>query len=421
MSMELEVMRIPREGCDEHIVPRDITSQVNQPIEEHYGATRPPKLQYQMGGCGIAGCMDLSGGRLSGDKIAKMLETMGERENGLGAGYACYGLFPEHRDDYCLQFLFDNEDVRCRAEELLESTGTVTKEERVYTRRVKSMRPPFPLVWRYFFRPDPKVEWCGRTDLSDDDLIVQLAMHINAEMPGAICVSSGKDMAVFKGNGYSYEIAEFYDLSRYSGQMWISHSRFPTNSPAWWGGAHPLSILDWAVCHNGEITSYGVNRKLAEMAGYRCSVLTDTEVVTYLWDLLVRKQRLPIPIAAFALAPWYHSDIQRLDPESARLAKWIRITYKEAFLNGPFSIIVGRREPEVTMIALADRKKLRPLLVGKSSDDKILYTASEECAVRVVDQNAETWTPNAGSPMIARVGRGILRDGTEQPFTGVKM
>ena len=47
-------------------------------MEEHYGATRPPRLQYQMGGCGIAGCMDLSGGRLSGDKIAKMLETMGQ-------------------------------------------------------------------------------------------------------------------------------------------------------------------------------------------------------------------------------------------------------------------------------------------------------------------------------------------------------
>ena len=226
---------------------------------------------------------------------------------------------------------------------------------------------------------------------------------------------------VFKGNGFSYEIAEFYDLSRYSGSMWISHSRFPTNSPAWWGGAHPLSILDWGVCHNGEITSYGVNRKLVEMNGYRCSVLTDTEVVAYLWDLLVRKQQLPIPVAAFALAPWYHNDIRRLDPESARLATWLRVTYKEAFLNGPFSIIVGRREPEITMIALADRKKLRPLLVGKSSDNKMLYTASEECAVRSVDASAETWAPNAGSPMIAEVGKGILRMGTEHPFAGVHL
>ena len=385
-----------------------------------YGATRPPGLTHQDNGCGIAGCISVGTGCISGEKIALMLETMGERENGLGAGYAAYGLFPERRDDYCLQFLFDHEKAKEGVEESLNSTGTIVKDERVYTRPVKTMKPPFPFVWRYFFRPNPKLEWRGRTDLSDDDFIVQLTMHINGSISGAICVSSGKDMAVFKGNGYSHEIAQFYDLPRYSGKMWISHSRFPTNSPAWWGGAHPMSILDWAVCHNGEITSYGVNRKLVEMNGYQCTVLTDTEVVTYIWDLLVRKHGLPIPAAAFAMAPWYHVDIRRLDPESARLATSIRSTYKEALLNGPFSIVVGRREPEVTMIALADRKKLRPLLVGRSPDGKMVYSASEECAVRVVEPNAETWTPNAGSPMIAQVGKGIVRMGTEHPFVGVK-
>ena len=39
--------------------------------------------------------------------------------------------------------------------------------------------------------------------------------------------------------------------------------------------------------------------------------------------------------------------------------------------------------------------------------------------MRVVEPNAETWTPNAGSPMIAQVGKGILRTGTEHPFVGV--
>ncbi|MEM0448803.1 MAG: hypothetical protein QW520_03160 [Methanomassiliicoccales archaeon] len=400
-------------------IPSHIDAELLDSVDvERFGASRPPGLSYQMGGCGIAGCIDLTGGRISGGVIARMLETMGERENGLGAGYACYGLFPEHRDDYCMQFFFDHETAKAEVEELLKGLGTITKDEKVFTQRVKSMKPPFPLVWRYFFRPNNKLEWRGRSDLSNDDFIVQLVMHINSELEGALCVSSGKDMAVFKGNGYSYEISKFYDLDRYSGQMWISHSRFPTNSPAWWGGAHPLSILDWAVCHNGEITSYGVNRKFVEMAGYRCSVLTDTEVVTYIWDLLVRKHRLPITAAAFAMAPWYHDDINRLDAESARLARWLRITYKEALLNGPFSIIVGKRQPEVTMITLADRKKLRPLLCGLSPDRKVAYAASEECAVRVVSPNAETWTPNAGSPMVAMAGRGVLRTGNELPFQG---
>ena len=149
-------------------------------------------------------------------------------------------------------------------------------------------------------------------------------MHVNSTMSGAQIISSGKDMAVFKGNGFSYEIADFYDISRYSGTMWISHSRFPTNSPAWWAGAHPMSVLDWGVCHNGEITSYGVNRKLVEMNGYKCTVLTDTEVVAYIWDLLVRKHKLPIQAAAFAMAPWTHEEIATPrpgEPEAGHMAE----------------------------------------------------------------------------------------------------
>jgi glutamate synthase domain-containing protein 1 len=245
-------------------------------------------------------------------------------------------------------------------------------------------------------------------------------MHINENIEGAMCISSGKDMAVFKGNGYSYEMADFYDISRYKGTLWTSHSRFPTNSPAWWAGAHPLSLIDWSVCHNGEITSYGVNRKLVEMAGYRCTVMTDTEVVVYMWDLLVRKHGLPIAAAAFAMAPWTYDEIEHLDAESRKLAMWLRFTYREAFLNGPFSILVARSQPVPTLITLADRKKLRPMLVGRSLDGGLAYCASEECAIRIVDETAETWQTNAGSPMIAQVGKGILRYGTEHPFKVVK-
>jgi len=252
--------------------------------------------------------------------------------------------------------------------------------------------------------------------------IMDLVMRINDQIEGSFCISSGKDMAVFKGCGYSNEIAEFYDISRYEGTMWLSHSRFPTNSPGWWAGAHPISILDWAVCHNGEITSYGVNKKLVEMAGYRCSLLTDTEVIAYLWDMLVRRHHLPIPVAAFALAPWYYPLIDGMDPASRRLATWLRIVYKEAFLNGPFSILMGRREPKYTMIAMADRKKLRPLIAGTSQDERVVFAASEEYTIRTVEPMANTWTGDAGSPIVAQEGRGIVRTGAlEHPFQAVDL
>lgn len=390
------------------------------PLLPSYAAARPEGLRYMMGGCGIAGYMNTAGERTSGERIARMLSTMSERENGLGAGYAAYGLFPQElKDAYCMQFLFDNEKAMSTTEEYLKNRGEIVKDERVFTQKVPSMRPPFPIVWRYFFHPNPRSESFRIKDQVADECVVETVMGINGRIPGAMCTSSGKDMAVFKGNGYSFEVAAYYDVPRYDAVMWLSHSRFPTNTPGWWAGAHPISLLDWAVCHNGEITSYGVNRKFVEMNGYRCSLLTDTEVVTYQWDLLVRRHGLPLPAAGFAMAPWYHEDIARLDEGSQALARQLRVTYKEAFLNGPFSILVGRSRPEMTMIAMADRKKLRPLLVGRSDDGRTVFAASEECAVRVVHDVAETWETNPGSPMIAKVGEGVVRRGTEEPFRGV--
>lgn len=71
------------------------------------------------------------------------------------------------------------------------------------------------------------------------------------------------------------------------------------------------------------------------------------------------------------------------------------------------------------MLAMADRKKLRPLLVGHNPDSNLVYAASEECAIRTLDNDAYTWVTNPGNPMIARVGEGIVRYGTEEPFAGV--
>lgn len=387
------------------------------PALPSYGAARPPGVTSIMGGCGIAGCIDLNGGKIRGDKIAKMLSIMSERENGLGSGYVAYGIFPDHKDDYCLQFFFDDEEAMFAVEEYLKKKGEITRDERVYTASQTDVAPPHPMVWRYFFVP--AIPPMSGRNKNPDQCIVDMVMAINASIDGAFCISSGKDMAVFKGNGYSYQIAQYYDLSRYEAQMWCSHSRFPTNTPGWWAGAHPISILDWSVCHNGEITSYGVNRKFVEMNGYKCTLLTDSEVITYAWDILVRKHSLPLQAAAFAMAPGYYKDIELMDEKSKALANQLRITYKEAFLNGPFSILVGSAHPDITMLAMADRKKLRPLIVGHNENEGLVYAASEECAIRIVDNDAYTWVTNPGNPMIARVGEGIVRYGTEKPFEGV--
>ena len=69
---------------------------------------------------------------------------------------------------------------------------------------------------------------------------------------------------------------------------WTAHGRYPTNTPGWWGGAHPFALLDYSIVHNGEISSYDANRRFIEMFGYKCNLQTDTEVITYIIDYLMR-------------------------------------------------------------------------------------------------------------------------------------
>ena len=56
------------------------------------------------------------------------------------------------------------------------------------------------------------------------------------------------------------------------GYSWTAHGRYPTNTPGWWGGAHPFALLDYSVVHNGEISSYDANRRFIEMYGYHCAL-----------------------------------------------------------------------------------------------------------------------------------------------------
>jgi glutamate synthase domain-containing protein 1 len=384
------------------------------------GLTLPPNgYRRDSEACGIAGLINIDGTLETGRRAAEMLETMVDRENGLGAGYACYGLFPDMADYYCIQLLLDDECAKEEVEEYFKTVTRVIKDEKVFTQKIKGMRGPYPLIWRFFLEVTNSIIRNAPTVDNADDYIVDIVMHVNSEIPGAFCVSSGKNMAVFKGNGWSYEIADFYDIKeRYKGYMWLTHSRFPTNTPGWWGGAHPFNILGISVCHNGEITSYGTNKRYVDMWGYKCTLLTDSEVLTYIIDLLTRRHKLPNPIAAMAMAPRYYDELDAWKPAYRDLARKIRMTYRPAMVNGPFSILVGLTEPEPTMMALTDRKKLRPMTVAQSEDGNTVFAGSEECAFRRVKVKSDSWASVAGNPVIAQLGKGLVARGTEKPFLG---
>lgn len=188
-------------------------------------------------------------------------------------------------------------------------------------------------------------------------------------------------------------------VNKYKGYLWLGHNRYPTNTPGWWGGAHPFGLLDWSVVHNGEITSYGTNMRYVESFGYSCTMLTDTEVVTYLFDLLVRKHRLSTEMAGHALAPRFWDDIDRMAPNERDVYTALRLAYASASMNGPFAIVVGNTGG---FVALTDRIKLRPLVMGYRG--KTAFVSSEEAAIRAMEPNLDrVYHPPAGTPVVERL------------------
>ncbi len=344
--------------------------------------------------CSIFGAMDTSGKRFSGKGVIKAIANMHDRGNGLGGGFAVYGLYPEYADQYAFHVMFTNRQSEMETEEFLKDKFDVIHTETVPTRSTNGIVNP-PLVQRYFLavgNNKPKEQ-------ADDDYVVQMVMTINSGLADAFVFSSGKNMAVFKGVGYPEEIAAYFCLEQYEGYLWTAHGRFPTNSPGWWGGAHPFCILDWTVVHNGEISSYGINKRYLEQYGYQCTMQTDTEVIAYAVDLLVRKHRLPIEIVARILAPPLWSEIERLPSKAKELLQTLRQVYGSLLLNGPFTIIIAHQGE---MIGLTDRIRLRPLTVGTKGD--ILYLSSEESAIRLICPDLDkAWIPSGGKPIIGRL------------------
>jgi glutamate synthase domain-containing protein 1 len=345
--------------------------------------------------CSIFGAMNISGARFSGERVIKAIANMHDRGNGLGGGFAIYGLYPDYDDQYALHIMFLNQEAQKETDQYLDIHFTILHKEEVPSFPTPAIKNP-PLIWRYFV--DVREEKRGK--LSDDDFVVARVMEINTQMNDTFVFSSGKNMAVFKGVGYPEEIAEYFCLQDYEGYLWTAHGRFPTNSMAWWGGAHPFSILDWTVIHNGEISSYGINRRYLEQFGYMCTMQTDTEVVAYAVDLLMRRHNLPWEVVSKVLAAPFWTDIERMPDQEKELAMALRQVYGSLLLNGPFAVIIAHGGE---MIGLTDRIRLRPLTVGEKGD--MLYLSSEESAIRLISPELDkAWIPTGGQPVIGKLG-----------------
>ena len=356
--------------------------------------------------CGIIGGIDTNGGMLKGSDFIEAISVQHERGNGLGGGFAVYGIYPELKDYYALHIGCENETIAAIADEYIRAHLYVKIAEDIPTKDVKSIKW-HPILKRYFVLPGPNNEDIKLSNIDPVSMHMKLGyiesymkrfvFDFNQSVDGAFVMSCGKNMGVFKGVGYPEDIGEFFLIDKMVGSIWLVHSRFPTNSQSWWGGAHPFSLLEWSVVHNGEITSYGVNKNYLEMYGYKCRLQTDTEVISYLFDFLIREKGLSLSDTCTVLSPPLWNEIEEIKDEKKRnKIKRLRQMYPQALLNGPFAILVSNGK---NLIAMNDNLKLRPLVGAKEGDN--YFFSSEECSFEILCPNRErTWSLSRGIPEV---------------------
>ena len=350
-------------------------------------------------GCAISAVISRDGNKMTGEGIMNSRVPMHDRSNGLGGGFAGYGIYPEFKEFYAFHIFYNDNADRVKCENFLKNGFEIVKAENIPIRKIPEITD-VPLIWRYFVAPLSSV--LSRLQLDEKEYVARMVTKINTKIDGAYVFSSGKNMGVFKAVGFPEDVGRFYRLEEYEGYSWTAHGRYPTNTPGWWGGAHPFALLDYSIVHNGEISSYDANRRFMEMFGYQCTLLTDTEVITYIIDYLLRKKGLTLgEMAEIIAAPFWSTIETKQEAEKKRLT-YLRNLYSSLLITGPFSILLGF---EGGMMALNDRLKLRSMVVAEKNDK--VFISSEEAAIRVMEPDAENiYAPAGGEPVIIKVKEG---------------
>ena len=358
-------------------------------------------------GCAISAVISRDGKRMTGQSIIDSMLPMHDRSNGLGGGFAAYGIYPEYKDFYALHIFFNDKLIREECERLLRDRFEIVWAEDIPIRKIPEITD-IPVIRRYFVAPLASV--LSRLQLDEKEYVARTVMHINTKIDGAYVFSSGKNMGTFKAVGFPEDVGRFYRLEEYEAYSWTAHGRYPTNTPGWWGGAHPFALLDYTIVHNGEISSYDANRRFIEMFGYKCTLQTDTEVITYIADYLLRRQGLTLDELASVIAAPFWSTIARMKTSAdsevrakAEKLTYFRTVFSSLLITGPFSIILGFTGG---LMALNDRLKLRSMVTAEH-DDRV-YIASEEAAIRAMDPDAANlYSPAGGEPVIVKVKEGV--------------
>ena len=86
-------------------------------------------------GCAISAVISKEGNKMTGESIIESMKPMHDRSNGLGGGFAGYGIYPEYREYYAFHIFYNDNASRTECEAFLKDGFEIVKAENIPTRK----------------------------------------------------------------------------------------------------------------------------------------------------------------------------------------------------------------------------------------------------------------------------------------------
>ena len=330
------------------------------------------------------------------------IECVRFRGSKFGAGFASFNIENSNKD-FLLSIFVENDNTFDEIKTILSDHGFTIGNIKSQTIAASELSLDISLI----------------ISTDNSEKLSQVVNEINYKFSTpnyrARIYSSGNYVNVYKDIGYPSDVASSTGLitSDTVADLWIAHTRQPTNSPgssAIW--CHPFSNVNAAIVHNGDISSFGSNINFLNYRGVTNLVGTDSEVVAFIVDYLARIENLSMNDIGLILSNPYDRFLYRLGSNKTKYIRDLLYRYRGAELDGPFTIFIGYSDGnDVYLLAVIDRSKFRPVVIGE--DDDYIYMASEECQIRMLSPKANIWTPQPGRFVLASMNKGIIESGRD--------
>lgn len=304
-----------------------------------------------------------------------------------------YGVFTDYKEKPLLSLACTARGIQC-INEYMDHHGFVQLAQWV----PEVNRDPglqIQAMPRYVFRTYDYPEiYHYRSEKERENLLVDTRLALRrllAEENNGYVYSFWPDVLTLKEIGDPADIATYFRLwdedCRLVAKNIVVQCRQNTNYAIVRYAAHPFFLQGYTLCANGENTFFTRNREFqtALHKGYM-GFESDSQTLLYSLHFVLHEREWPLRYFKHVITPLPCEEIRKRPDASVLLL--LRESLANLEINGP-NAIIGML-PDGTIITCCDSKKLRPLVLGKTSDCVVL--ASEVCGINAVLPHRDTMT-----------------------------